>query len=238
MRDAAAFARGSAKPSPRSCGIRPRCGIDIVGDGEMGRFGFIPYVNERLSGHRAAAEPSAPATGRARANTWRFRNITSGRRRCRAPPAGAPPTRWVCTGPIGYRGQAALAARHRRSEGGDGRARGRQEAFMPAVSPANLADWDRNEYYKTHEEISASQSPTRCARNTARSSMPASCCRSTTRGSPAIGSCTRNRARRLPQMGEATRRALNHALAAFPPSGCATTPATASTWGRASTTSN
>src|SRR5262249_61122062 len=25
-------------------------GIDIVADGEMGRFGFIPYVNERLAG--------------------------------------------------------------------------------------------------------------------------------------------------------------------------------------------
>jgi len=30
-------------------------GIDIVADGEMGRIGFIPYVNERLSG----IEPSA-----------------------------------------------------------------------------------------------------------------------------------------------------------------------------------
>ena len=26
------------------------CGIDIVADGEMGRFGFIPDVNERLAG--------------------------------------------------------------------------------------------------------------------------------------------------------------------------------------------
>jgi hypothetical protein len=25
-------------------------GSDIVADGEMGRFGFIPYVNERLAG--------------------------------------------------------------------------------------------------------------------------------------------------------------------------------------------
>src|ERR1700756_4902894 len=25
-------------------------GIDVVADGEMGRFGFIPYVNERLAG--------------------------------------------------------------------------------------------------------------------------------------------------------------------------------------------
>ena len=34
-------------------------GVDILGDGEMGRFGFIPYVNERLSG----IEPRQAATG-------------------------------------------------------------------------------------------------------------------------------------------------------------------------------
>ena len=32
-------------------------GIDGVADGEMGRLGFIPYVNERLTG----IEPSATA---------------------------------------------------------------------------------------------------------------------------------------------------------------------------------
>src|SRR5436190_8359347 len=37
-------------------------GIDIVADGEMGRVGFIPYVNERLAG----IEPSA----REAANYW------------------------------------------------------------------------------------------------------------------------------------------------------------------------
>jgi hypothetical protein len=26
------------------------CGIDTVADGKMGRFGLIPYVNERLAG--------------------------------------------------------------------------------------------------------------------------------------------------------------------------------------------
>src|SRR4029077_13880860 len=28
-----------------------------------------------------------------------------------------------------------------------------EEAFMPAVSPAQLAGWNRNEYYKTDEEF-------------------------------------------------------------------------------------
>src|SRR6266436_5958719 len=38
-------------------------GIDIVADGEMGRFGFIPYVNERLAG----IEPRQGAGG---ASNW------------------------------------------------------------------------------------------------------------------------------------------------------------------------
>src|SRR5205814_5384200 len=38
-------------------------GIDIVADGEMGRIGFIPYVNERLAG----ITPSATAEA---ANYW------------------------------------------------------------------------------------------------------------------------------------------------------------------------
>ena len=38
-------------------------GIDIVADGEMGRIGFIPYVNERLAG-------IDPSRGPAPANYW------------------------------------------------------------------------------------------------------------------------------------------------------------------------
>ena len=38
------------------------CGIDIVADGEMGRFGFIPYVNERLSGLEARPNPGRQGT--------------------------------------------------------------------------------------------------------------------------------------------------------------------------------
>src|SRR6201999_3986501 len=37
-------------------------GIDIVADGEMGRFGFIPYVNERLSGLEARPNPRTEGT--------------------------------------------------------------------------------------------------------------------------------------------------------------------------------
>ena len=128
------------------------CGIDIVADGEMGRFGFIPYVNERLAG----IEPRKSTSGR---SGW------SGSREHLAFPeyyqwasqmpgaAGrAPPTLWVCTGPISYRGREAL---QRDIDNLKAALAGItcEEAFMPAVSPTNLANWNGNEYYKSDEEF-------------------------------------------------------------------------------------
>jgi len=127
-------------------------GIDIIADGEMGRFGFIPYVNERLAGIE-------PRKNESRAGGW------ANSREHRAFPeyyewaaqmpgtAGrAPPTQWVCTGPVSYRGHDAL----RRDIDNLKVALAdvpHVEAFMPAVSPTNLANWNRNEYYKTDEEF-------------------------------------------------------------------------------------
>src|SRR5262249_43627 len=37
-------------------------GIDVVADGEMGRYGFIPYVNERLTGLEARPNPRTEGT--------------------------------------------------------------------------------------------------------------------------------------------------------------------------------
>ncbi len=126
-------------------------GVDIVGDGEMGRVGFIPYVNERLTG----IEPSPGAEA---ANYWALSREyvafpefyawataqagaagTSGR------------TRWVCSGPVSYKGMAALQndiATLKESLAG----KRYEEAFMPAVSPSNLANWNRNEHYASEEE--------------------------------------------------------------------------------------
>jgi 5-methyltetrahydropteroyltriglutamate--homocysteine methyltransferase len=126
-------------------------GIDIVGDGEQGRVGFIPYVNERLDG--ITPSPTVEA-----ANYWGLS------REYRAFPAfyawataiaGAAGntgrTRWVCTGPVSYKGHAALQndiATLKAALAG----KPHVEAFMPAVSPSNLANWNRNEHYKTEED--------------------------------------------------------------------------------------
>ena len=125
-------------------------GIDILADGEMGRVGFIPYVNERLAG-------IAPARSEL-ANYW------NESREYKAYPAfyawassqpGAAGTagrsRWVCTGPVSYKGMAALQrdiATLKAALAGVPH----EEAFMPAVSPSNLANWNRNEHYGSEEE--------------------------------------------------------------------------------------
>ena len=55
--DEAAFAARVKTAVAETVQRQAETGIDIVADGEMGRIGFIPYVNERLSG----IEPSASA---------------------------------------------------------------------------------------------------------------------------------------------------------------------------------
>jgi 5-methyltetrahydropteroyltriglutamate--homocysteine methyltransferase len=126
-------------------------GIDIVADGEMGRIGFIPYVNERLAGIE-------PSRGPAPANYWNesreyraFPEFYAWSAQMPGTAGQTGRTRWVCTGPVSYKGMAALqqdiatlkealaGVRH-------------EEAFMPAVSPANIANWNRNEHYGSEEE--------------------------------------------------------------------------------------
>src|SRR6266567_476791 len=57
--DEAAFAARVKSAVAEVVGHQAEAGIDIVADGEMGRIGFIPYVNERLAG----ITPSPTAEG-------------------------------------------------------------------------------------------------------------------------------------------------------------------------------
>lgn len=127
-------------------------GLDIICDGEMGKVGFIPYVNDRLAG----LEPgSGPARGSSWANSRETRAFPeyydwASRQPGAAGSAGT--LRWVCTGPIRYRGRDEF-----QKEAATLRAalkdRQIEEAFVPAVSPSNVASWETNQYYKTGEEF-------------------------------------------------------------------------------------
>jgi 5-methyltetrahydropteroyltriglutamate--homocysteine methyltransferase len=126
-------------------------GIDIVGDGEQGRVGFIPYVNERLDG--ITPSPVAQA-----ANYWNESREYQAFPQFYAWAAAMPGTagqtgrtRWVCTGPVSYKGHAALK-RDIDTLKAAMAGKPHVEAFMPAVSPSNLANWNRNEHYNSDEE--------------------------------------------------------------------------------------
>ncbi|HEX4556292.1 MAG TPA: cobalamin-independent methionine synthase II family protein [Xanthobacteraceae bacterium] len=121
-------------------------GIDVVDDGEFGKPSFVTYVRERLGGlTRQEGERQSP---------WvRSREAISFPEFYKAQ-AGAVNARQAlmsCTGPITYRGykelqtdldnlKAALA-------GVDV-----AEVFVPSISPSNIEDWNKNQYYKTPED--------------------------------------------------------------------------------------
>jgi 5-methyltetrahydropteroyltriglutamate--homocysteine methyltransferase len=126
-------------------GKQAELGIDIVDDGEFGKPGFVTYVNERLSGFEIDPE----RTGR---HAW------AGSREAKSFPefyaaaaqSGARHIHMVCTGPIAYRGHAELARDIANFRAALATVKV-EEAFIPAISPANVEDWQRNAYYKSQE---------------------------------------------------------------------------------------
>jgi 5-methyltetrahydropteroyltriglutamate--homocysteine methyltransferase len=120
-------------------------GIDVVDDGEYGKPSFVSYINERLGGY----EVDTRAGPR---NQW-----TSSREGLSFPefyaqthPASTH-THMICTGPITYKGHAQLKRDIANLKAAlQGVAV--EEAFMPAISPSNIEDWQKNAYYKSQEE--------------------------------------------------------------------------------------
>jgi len=125
-------------------------GLDVVDDGELGKPGFIHYVNDRLAGFEPNAEV-APASSWADSRevrafpeyyAWFARAMPS-------PAAGA--ARLACTGPVTYRGQQVLQADlDNLAAALDGTRPA--EVFVPAASPSSIAAWHTNRYYATEDE--------------------------------------------------------------------------------------
>lgn len=126
-------------------------GIDVVNDGEFSKASFVTYARERLGG-------LSPREG--------LRRSWAGSREVLAFPEfykntlGAVNQRqmhMVCTGPVTYRGRAALNADLANLKAAiaaqNGKAGGKVAgAFVPCISPSNIEDWNANEFYKTEEE--------------------------------------------------------------------------------------
>jgi 5-methyltetrahydropteroyltriglutamate--homocysteine methyltransferase len=150
--DAEAFAGRVRSAVAETVRRQAEAGIDILADGEMGRFGFIPYVNERLTGLEARPNPGGEGTWARSREHLAFPEYYSWAAQMPGAAGGAQRKQWVCTGPIAYKGREVLTRDIENLK--VALAQGRhEEAFMPAVSPAQLAGWNKNAYYKTDEEF-------------------------------------------------------------------------------------
>jgi len=120
-------------------------GIDVIDDGEFGKPSFVSYINERLDGYEIdtiAGPRNQWASSREGLSFPDFYAQTH---------VASRHTHMVCTGPIAYKGHAALK-RDIENLKSALKAVQVEEAFMPAISPSNIEDWQRNAYYKTQEE--------------------------------------------------------------------------------------
>ena len=126
-------------------------GVDVVDDGEFSKRGFAVYAHQRLDG--------LTATGRVRVSPWdgsresqEFPEFYAAAR----PPAGAKPNpgnmQMACTGPIAYKARERLA-RDLGNLAAAAAAAGAAEAFVPAISPCDVAGNLENEFYATGEEF-------------------------------------------------------------------------------------
>src|SRR5215472_2967857 len=150
--DAAGFAARVKSAVAEVVRRQGEAGIDVVADGEMGRFGFIPYVNERLSGLEARPNPRSEGTWARSREHLAFPEYYAWAAQMPGAAGGAQRNQWVCTGPIAYKGEEALGRDIDNLKAALAQLR-YEEAFMPAVSPAQLAGWNGNEYYRSDEEF-------------------------------------------------------------------------------------
>ena len=126
-------------------------GVDVVDDGELSKRGFAVYAHTRLDG--------LSATGRVRVSPWdnsRESQAFPEHYGHYSPVPGAKPNpsnmQMACTGPIAYKAQERLARDLANLRAAVDEA-GPVEAFVPAISPCDVAGNIENEHYKTEEEF-------------------------------------------------------------------------------------
>ena len=129
-------------------------GLDVVTDGEQGKVSFLYYVKERLSGFdQVEGETLLPPSWQKEIDDFPeyYHSYMS-----KYSSAVAPMRVMVCTGPVSYAGQAALAAdvaNLRAALADAAEVAGRvTEAFLPSTSPSGFG---RNEYYATEQDYLA-----------------------------------------------------------------------------------
>jgi 5-methyltetrahydropteroyltriglutamate--homocysteine methyltransferase len=135
------------------------CGLDIPSDGEYSKSGFAQYITDRLTGFELRPDLPGRGGGTTRSRDRRrfadaYGEIDGTSQNAATSPgrAQAQMASTVCTGPITYRGQAAVAtdiANLKAAVEG----KGFEEAFIPAVAPGTIELQRANHFYKTEEEF-------------------------------------------------------------------------------------
>jgi 5-methyltetrahydropteroyltriglutamate--homocysteine methyltransferase len=121
-------------------------GVDIVNDGEVGKFGYATYVTRRLTGYDERIHvPRAPRRDAALFPGWAAWEDAQQQSRPHAI------LRYACTGPVSYVGRADLQ-RELDNLTSATEAAGVAEAFMTAASPGIIAFYQPNRYYDSEEE--------------------------------------------------------------------------------------
>ena len=126
-------------------------GVDVVDDGELSKRGFAVYAHQRLDG--------LTPTGRVRVSPWdnsRESQAFPEHYGHYSPVPGAKPNpsnmQMACTGPIAYKAQDRVVQDLANLKAAVEEA-GAAEAFVPAISPCDVAGNQENEYYKSDEEL-------------------------------------------------------------------------------------
>jgi 5-methyltetrahydropteroyltriglutamate--homocysteine methyltransferase len=149
--DPAAFGRRVREAVADVVARQAQAGLDVVTDGEQGKVSFLTYVKERLAGFdQAAGETLLPPSWQKEIDDFPeyYRDYLG-----KYSSTVAPMRVMVCTGPVRYTGQDAVAtdiANLRAALGGV--AGPVSEAFLPSTSPSGFG---RNEYYRSEQEYLA-----------------------------------------------------------------------------------
>ena len=132
-------------------------GIDIVTDGEQGKASFFGYIVERFNGFARKPAP-AGQEGNPRSTSREYRAFPeyyAWSERIAEWAGGRGGERRhgvdVCTGPISYKGQAAIQTDIQTLKTAL-KGLPHEEVFMPAIAPSYIFATLGNEFYRTEEE--------------------------------------------------------------------------------------
>jgi 5-methyltetrahydropteroyltriglutamate--homocysteine methyltransferase len=129
-------------------------GLDVINEGEYSKGGdWLAYVDDRFAGFEPRAPKGSPiiTQGKDREAFAEFYQYATERGTLFYTASNdirQKRQHWVCTGPIEYRGQAALA---REIELLKSNLAPGEEAFLTATAPASLEPYWANEHYPSDE---------------------------------------------------------------------------------------